>query len=89
MECAKIKSLLSEYMDKAFDNDTVKEVKEHLLSCKDCSREYFNLNPLQRVSSMERYRPFKSSISQHCYPKSCIRLPDYIPGQEIQFPRIK
>jgi predicted anti-sigma-YlaC factor YlaD len=37
MECVKIKSLLSEYMDKALENDAAKEVKEHLLSCKDCS----------------------------------------------------
>ncbi|MBN1907450.1 MAG: zf-HC2 domain-containing protein [Deltaproteobacteria bacterium] len=85
MECAKIKSLLSEYMDKALVNDTAKEVKEHLLSCRDCSSEYFKLKSIaQDMNSMERYRAPSNLLNRvnmaiRKRPRY-LRLPDFIPG---------
>ena len=40
MKCKKIKDYLFEYTEGLLDNDTKKEVKEHLAVCKDCQAEY-------------------------------------------------
>jgi hypothetical protein len=84
MECVKIKSLLSEYMDKALENDAAKEVKEHLLSCKDCSSEYFKIKSIvQGLNSMERYRApsnLLNKVNMAIRKRPWYLLPDFIPG---------
>ncbi|GEM_PF-2910964 len=85
MECVKIKSLLSEYMDKALENNAAKEVKEHLLSCRDCSSEYFKIKSIaQELNSMERYRAPSNLINKvnMAIQKRpwYLRLPEFIPG---------
>ena len=43
MECAKIKELLSEYIDNVLDAKAKAAVEEHLKSCSDCSKELASL----------------------------------------------
>ena len=43
MECAKIKELLSEYIDNVIDAKTKAVVEEHLKSCSGCSKELTSL----------------------------------------------
>jgi hypothetical protein len=85
MECLKIKSLLSEYMDKTLENDTQKEVKEHLLSCKDCSNEFFILKSIaENMKSMERFSAPSNLLNKVNLAIQkrpwYLRLPDFIPG---------
>jgi hypothetical protein len=85
MECTKIKSLLSEYMDKALEHDMGREVKEHLLSCKECSNEFFLIKSItEEMNAMERYKApsnllNKVNIAIQKRPWY-LRLPDFIPG---------
>ena len=55
MECTKIKELLSEYIDQSLDIKTNEIVKEHLSSCKICSKELAVLeNCISNVSSLKQ-----------------------------------
>ncbi|MBN2417853.1 MAG: zf-HC2 domain-containing protein, partial [Deltaproteobacteria bacterium] len=85
MECNKIKSLLSEYLDKTLQSDLNRDVKEHLLSCKECSNEFFLMKSISdQLSGMERLkapnyllnRVNKAVTSPSWYSK----LFDFIPG---------
>jgi hypothetical protein len=85
MECIKIKSLLSEYMDKTLENDTLREVKEHLLSCKDCSNDYFLIKSIaEEMKSMESYKApsnLLNKVNMAIQKRPWyLRLPDFIPG---------
>ncbi|NLA75431.1 MAG: zf-HC2 domain-containing protein, partial [Deltaproteobacteria bacterium] len=85
MECAKIKSLLSEYMDKTLENDTAKEVKGHLLSCRECSNDYFLMKTIaQEMRSMERFKAPSNLLNRINLAVQkrpwYLRLPDFIPG---------
>jgi predicted anti-sigma-YlaC factor YlaD len=40
MECEKIRTLFSEYIDEKLNNDKKEEVDNHLLECKECSKEF-------------------------------------------------
>ncbi len=85
MECIKIKSLLSEYLDKSLDNEGSREIKEHLLSCKDCSNEYYFLKSIaEELNSMERYRApsnLLNKVNMAIQKRPWyLRLPDFIPG---------
>ncbi|MFC1868682.1 anti-sigma factor family protein [Thermodesulfobacteriota bacterium] len=46
MECARVRQLLSEYIDTALDTKIASIVEEHLEKCKDCSKEHASLNTL-------------------------------------------
>jgi hypothetical protein len=85
MECIKIKSLLSEYMDKTLENDTQREVKEHLLSCKDCSNDYFLIKSIaEKMKSMESYKAPSNLLNKVNLAIQkrpwYLRLPAFIPG---------
>jgi hypothetical protein len=55
MECAKIKELLSEYIDQILDFKTNEIIKEHLSSCKMCSEELSALEScIRNVSSLKQ-----------------------------------
>jgi hypothetical protein len=46
MDCAKIKSLLSEYADGVLDDQNMDMVQKHLLSCQSCAQEFSELKAL-------------------------------------------
>jgi hypothetical protein len=72
-------------MDTVIDNDTAKEVKEHLLSCRECSSDYFKIKSIaQELNSMERYRApsnLLNKVNMAIQKRPWyLRLPDFIPG---------
>jgi hypothetical protein len=85
MECTRIKSLLSEYMDKTLENDTLREVKEHLLSCKDCSNDYFLIKSIaEEMKSMDSYKApsnLLNKVNMAIQKRPWyLKLPGFIPG---------
>ena len=57
MECNKIKSLLSEYLDKTLRSDLGRIVNQHLLSCKTCSNEFFLMKSIAgELGDLERLK---------------------------------
>ena len=85
MECTKIKSLLSEYLDKSLQSDLSREVKEHLLSCKKCSNEYFLMKSIaEELAGLERIKAPKyllNRVNQTVNSRSWFaRLFDFVPG---------
>jgi predicted anti-sigma-YlaC factor YlaD len=48
MECAKIKDLLSEYIDGTLDAQPKALIDEHLLACPKCNEELASLKTLIR-----------------------------------------
>lgn len=54
MECARIKDLLSEYIDGALDAHTQALIDEHLLTCPNCKKEVVSLKALvKELGSLE------------------------------------
>ncbi len=85
MECDKIKGLLSEYLDKALRSDLSRNVKEHLLSCKDCSNEFFIMKSISgELADLERIKApnyLLNRVNQAVTSRSWFaRLFDFIPG---------
>jgi len=57
MECAKIKDLLSEYIDGTLDAQTKALIDEHLLACPECNEELASLKTLIReLGSVESFK---------------------------------
>jgi hypothetical protein len=57
MECAKIKDLLSEYIDGTLDAKTEALIDEHLLTCPKCNEELASLKTLIReLGSVESFK---------------------------------
>jgi len=57
MECAKIRHLLSEYLDGTLDAGTMALVQEHLSSCNDCEQALDSLQTLvQELGNMEHLK---------------------------------
>ena len=72
-------------MDKTLENDTQREVKEHLLSCKDCSNDYFLIKSIaEEMKSMESYKAPSNLLNKVNLAIQkrpwYLRLPDFIPG---------
>ncbi len=85
MECNKIKSLLSEYLDKALDSDLNRDVKDHLLSCKECSNDFFHMKTIAKeMKEMERLKApdnLLSRVNQTILERPWyLKLLDFIPG---------
>ena len=85
MECDKIKGLLSEYLDKTLQSDLSRNVKEHLLSCKDCSNEFFIMKSIAgELADLERIKApnyLLNRVNQAVMTRSWFaRLFDFIPG---------
>lgn len=62
MKCAKVKELLSEYIDGTLDEQIKVFVEKHLLTCKECAEEHTflkayvkELNALKRVGTPENF----------------------------------
>lgn len=51
MRCDKVKELLSFYIDNELDNETSKEIKNHIEVCGECKREYEDLVVIQKLLS--------------------------------------
>jgi len=85
MECDKIKSLLSEYLDKTLQNDLSRDVKEHLLSCKNCSNEFFLMKSIAgELAGLERIKApnyLLNRVNQAVTaPPWYSKILDFIPG---------
>ena len=85
MECNKIKSLLSEYLDKTLRSDLSRDVKAHLLSCKDCSNEFFLIKSVKgELAGLERIKApscLLNRVNQAVSERSWLaKLFDFIPG---------
>ena len=85
MDCNKTKSLLSEYLDRTLQNDLNRDVKEHLLSCKDCSNEFFLMKSITReLSGLERIKApnyLLHRVNQAVTSPSWLsKILDFIPG---------
>ncbi len=85
MECKKIKSLLSEYLDKTLRNDLSSVVKEHLLSCKNCSNDFFLMKSITgELAGLERIKApvhLLNRVNQTVTSPSWFRkILDFIPG---------
>ena len=59
MECAKVKDLLSEYIDDALDTHTKANIDEHLLACPLCKEEFLSMKEL--VKELRSIEPLKAS----------------------------
>ncbi len=85
MECEKIKSLLSEYLDKTLGNDEARDVKEHLLSCKNCSNDFFIMKSITgELAELEKakapaYLLNRINLAVKARPWYA-KLLDFIPG---------
>ena len=54
MDCARIKEMLSEYMDGTLDESSRPRVEDHLSTCKACKEEYEALKAMvHELSSLE------------------------------------
>ena len=85
MECNKIKSLLSEYLDRTLQSDLSRDVKEHLLSCKDCSNEFFLMKSIaDELTDLERIKApsyLLNRVNQAIASPSWLsKIFDFIPG---------
>ena len=85
MECNRIKSLLSEYLDRTLRNDLSRDVKEHLILCKNCSREFFLMKSIAgELAGLERVKApnyLLNRINQSVSSPSWLsKILDFIPG---------
>ena len=85
MECKKIKSLLSEYLDRTLKNDLNRDIKEHLLSCKNCSNEFFLMKSIAgELAGLERMKApnyLLSRVNQAVTEPTWFRkILEFIPG---------
>jgi len=72
MECAKIRELLSEYIDGILDEQTKARVDKHLLTCEDCTEELASLravvDKLGSLESVEAPGDFLDKLHQRMEP---------------------
>jgi len=85
MECKKIESLLSEYLDRTLQSDLSRDVKEHLLSCKNCSNDFFLMKSITgELAGLERIKApnyLLNRVNQAVTSPSWFRkILDFIPG---------
>lgn len=85
MECEKIKSLLSEYLDRTLPSDLNRDVKEHLLSCKKCSNDFFLMKTIAgELAGLERVKApnyLLDRVNQVVTSPSWFsKILDFIPG---------
>jgi hypothetical protein len=85
MECNRIKTLLSEYLDRTLESDKSRNVKEHLLLCKDCSKEFFLMKSIAgELASLERVKAPNYLLNRinHSVRSSSwfAKFLDFIPG---------
>lgn len=68
MECEKIQTFLSEYLDKGLDENLSKTVRSHLLECKACVNDYFSMkSAVEELAGLEKINApagFLNSINQ-------------------------
>lgn len=85
MECNKINSLLSEYLDRTLQSDLNRDIKEHLLSCKNCSNDFFLMKSIaDELTGLERIKApdhLMNRVNQSVTSPSWFRkILDFIPG---------
>jgi len=77
MECAKIKDLLSEYIDGTLDAQTKALIDEHLLACPECNEELASLKTLIReLGSVESFKApddFLEKLHERLEPRFSFR----------------
>ena len=77
MECAKIKDLLSEYIDGTLDAQTKALIDEHLLACPKCNEELASLKTLIRelgsVESIKAPDDFLEKLHERLEPRVSFR----------------
>ncbi len=77
MECAKIKDLLSEYIDGTLDAQTKALIDEHLLACPECNEELASLKTLIReLGSVESFKApddFLEKLHERLEPRVSFR----------------
>ena len=77
MECAKIKDVLSEYIDGTLDAQTEALIDEHLLTCPQCTEELASLKTLIReLGSVESFKApddFLEKIHERLKPRVSFR----------------
>jgi hypothetical protein len=77
MECAKIKDLLSEYIDGTLDAQPKALIDEHLLACPKCNEELASLKTLIReLGSMESFKApddFLEKLHERLEPRGSFR----------------
>lgn len=68
MDCEKIQTFLSQYLDKELDEDLRKKVRDHLLVCKACGNAYFSMKSVvEELESLEKIKApddFLDSVKQ-------------------------
>jgi hypothetical protein len=68
MDCEKIQAVLSEYMDRALNNDLNRKVRDHLLVCKKCGDIYFSMKSMvEELAGLEKIKApdgFLSSVNR-------------------------
>lgn len=77
MECAKIKDLLSEYIDGTLDAQTEALIDEHLLACPKCNEELASLKALiSELGSVESFKApddFLEKLHERLEPRVSFR----------------
>lgn len=77
MECAKIKDLLSEYIDGTLDAQTKAIIDEHLLTCPECNEELASLKTLVgelgAVESFKAPNDFLEKLHERLEPRVSFR----------------
>ena len=77
MECAKIKDLLSEYIDGTLDAQTKALIDEHLLACPKCNEELASLKTLiSELGSVESFKApddFLEKLHERLEPRFSFR----------------
>jgi len=77
MECAKIKDLLSEYIDGTLDAQTKALIDEHLLACPKCNEELASLKTLiSELGSVESFKApddFLEKLHERLEPRVSFR----------------
>jgi hypothetical protein len=61
MNCDRCSEILVDYMDGSLDAGLKEEVREHIRTCPDCSREYEELTEIRRAVSLEASAPVPSA----------------------------
>lgn len=85
MECNEIKTLLSEYLDRTLQSDINRDVKEHLLSCKNCSDDFFLMKSIaDELAGLEKIKApsyLLTRVNQAVTSPSWFsKILDFIPG---------
>lgn len=73
MECAKARTLMSEYIDGSADTQTTKALKAHLAECEKCKKTFFSLRTLvKELGSLEAAKApenFLDRLHEEMVPK--------------------